>query len=406
MDISLRNKLYDLAFEYYQTKLWKRLWDSEIFSCKLEGDRIGYISIMGKAGSFIGVALYIGDVGLNSLQMIRSKEQSDDPLADFEELLSQECLMCSFESEWNRFKEEEHYLHAYCSDNDIKYNSQKYLPAFERYRCNCVPWKFSNQDARDMILALQCCLEVNQKLGRRRPKTLGIMENKGFDQEVVHLEKRNDDFIWDKVIIRNPETVARYEKGEFTNSQYKSLTKKCDESWMMDIFVSPGAVQSNKRKPPYFPYILLIVNPHIEMIYTCVAAHEVNSIKSLNNEFYDVLKQQGLPKSITVKNERTYAFCEDICERLDIKLKVEMFNDDVLDIEMGLFDKYAHQHDEDAYRDMVDEVLKEVDLSIMPDDTLFAILNASINDEVGLSDEVMDKLFAELERRKYIDFDE
>ena len=39
----ISDKLFALAFEYKKTKLWKAMWDIEVFGVKLSGGRIGYI---------------------------------------------------------------------------------------------------------------------------------------------------------------------------------------------------------------------------------------------------------------------------------------------------------------------------------------------------------------------------
>ena len=36
------DSLYDLAFQYKETRLWKKLWDSELFAVKLDDGSIGY----------------------------------------------------------------------------------------------------------------------------------------------------------------------------------------------------------------------------------------------------------------------------------------------------------------------------------------------------------------------------
>ena len=62
----ISDKLYELAFAYKKTKLWKILWESELFAVKFSDGRIGYISIMGNLGEYCALGLYIGEEGLNS----------------------------------------------------------------------------------------------------------------------------------------------------------------------------------------------------------------------------------------------------------------------------------------------------------------------------------------------------
>ena len=46
----ISDKLFALAFEYKKTKLWNHLSDTQVFALELSGGRVGYISIMGRAG--------------------------------------------------------------------------------------------------------------------------------------------------------------------------------------------------------------------------------------------------------------------------------------------------------------------------------------------------------------------
>ena len=43
-------KMFDLAFAYKKSKLWKRLYDSELFAVRLPNGKTGYCSVMGMLG--------------------------------------------------------------------------------------------------------------------------------------------------------------------------------------------------------------------------------------------------------------------------------------------------------------------------------------------------------------------
>lgn len=70
------DKLYECAFEYKKTKLWKKLWDTEIFAVKFSDGEIGYVSVMGKGGTYTGIAVYVGDDGFQSFRKLRRGKQS------------------------------------------------------------------------------------------------------------------------------------------------------------------------------------------------------------------------------------------------------------------------------------------------------------------------------------------
>lgn len=58
-----KDKLYDAAFRYKKAGIWKKLWDNEVFAIKLTCGEIGYMSIMGKNGTYCALGLYMGEAG-------------------------------------------------------------------------------------------------------------------------------------------------------------------------------------------------------------------------------------------------------------------------------------------------------------------------------------------------------
>ena len=92
----ISDKLFALAFEYKKTKLWKAMWDIEVFGVKLSGGRIGYISIMGGGGSHCALGLYVGQKGLDSLRCIVQADQFQmSPFEFHEKIIRQDCLQCA-----------------------------------------------------------------------------------------------------------------------------------------------------------------------------------------------------------------------------------------------------------------------------------------------------------------------
>ena len=94
------DKLYKLAFQYKNTKLWKKLYDDEIFAVKLPDGKTGYISIMGMAGDYNAIGLYVGSEGFNSYRIVADIYMSgfESQLLYQECLLRQECLQCTFQN--------------------------------------------------------------------------------------------------------------------------------------------------------------------------------------------------------------------------------------------------------------------------------------------------------------------
>ena len=70
------DKLYECAFEYKKTKLWKKLWDTEIFAVKFSDGEIGYVSVMEKVEHIRGLQFMLEMMDFKALGKLRRGKQS------------------------------------------------------------------------------------------------------------------------------------------------------------------------------------------------------------------------------------------------------------------------------------------------------------------------------------------
>ena len=93
----LKRRVFDLAYEYRKTKLWKVMDDTQIFAFQFQDGEIDYVSIMGNMGEFIAVGVYPGWDGLDSLREVGRNTDSMSPVAFHEHAVCQECVTCAFQ---------------------------------------------------------------------------------------------------------------------------------------------------------------------------------------------------------------------------------------------------------------------------------------------------------------------
>ena len=95
-----REALYDLAFRYKKTKLWKRLLDTQIFAARTEKNKTIFICIMGILGQHISVAVYPENEFYSYYKFLDTDPFSDDRLTPdhFEQYIPSSCIQCSFEN--------------------------------------------------------------------------------------------------------------------------------------------------------------------------------------------------------------------------------------------------------------------------------------------------------------------
>ncbi|MDE7245689.1 MAG: hypothetical protein K2O18_17190, partial [Oscillospiraceae bacterium] len=133
----ISEKLFEAAFLYKKTKLWKSLLDTEIFAVRLPDGEIGYCSVMGFLGEHCALGLYTGDRGCQSFWTAMNGPELPD-LTGF--MLSQDCMQCAFEAKDELAKEEAEAVRRYARAHQISLRGRNAFPHFIRFRPNCLPW--------------------------------------------------------------------------------------------------------------------------------------------------------------------------------------------------------------------------------------------------------------------------
>ena len=96
-----KKQLETLAQEFYKTKLWELLSDSDIFAVELEDGRIVYCCIMGNAGEHIGLGIYIGTRGFRTYLDTVTLDVSKDHKLGFERIANFNCVQLAFNENGN-----------------------------------------------------------------------------------------------------------------------------------------------------------------------------------------------------------------------------------------------------------------------------------------------------------------
>ena len=126
-----RDKLYEAAFRYKKAKIWKKMWDSDVFAVKLSNGEIGYVSIMGRNGEYNALGLYIGKEGFESYRLMANiNRYSGSEFRDRELLLQQKCLQAALENKGDLLPEEVEETRAYAKKNGIRLSGKNAFPQF------------------------------------------------------------------------------------------------------------------------------------------------------------------------------------------------------------------------------------------------------------------------------------
>lgn len=368
-------KLYELAFEYKKTKLWKILWDSELFAVKLSKDRIGYISIMGYLGEHCALGLYIEEEGMNSLwNLMNAYEFYGSPFEYQENLTNQNSLQCVFEGKDDLSEEERESAKSYARAHGIRISGKNAYPHFLKYQPGCYPWHLDTEEEQeDLCEALAAAIEVARKLEGKMPSALELERIDNGIQEIPLLERKDGGYVWKKTKLPQASPASWPKPFSCNEIGIAALKKiKKTDTWECEILQYTEPVQNNPEEAPFFPILFMAVNADRDYILPVepVRNYRENPEELLNYFIDSLLREKLCPKKMHVRDERTYDFAEIFCSKLKIPLSIEE-DLPVLDgVEDEFFRQFSLSEEEkmDEILDFLGLLLEqgELDLGNMP----------------------------------------
>jgi hypothetical protein len=205
----ISDTLYDLAFQFRQTKLWKKLYDSQLFAVRHADGSIGYCCVMGRLGEFLALAVYPGEEGLDTYRQLGRDRSKMRVVESHEIALSQRCAMVAFENKGELRHREKKEVSAYCAARGLTPRGRKAYPQFQQSRPQCLPWYLDDPDDQAHLAeALEAAIEVSNRLMTATPEALGFTEGAPFDRTIPLLEKQEDAFRWGEMVLPEPLPVV------------------------------------------------------------------------------------------------------------------------------------------------------------------------------------------------------
>lgn len=378
----ISDKLYQLAFEYKKTKLWKTLWDTDIFAVKLPDSQIGYVCIMGAAGDYLALGVYIGSKGLSSFMRTAATDPLTLPPLKYHEcLLQQDCLQCTFENKDELTEEEREEAKKYARAHGIRIAGRRAYPQFKKYTPNCLPWPLQTEKEQAVLCdALAAAIEISRLLEKDPPEALGFGRSSADPPEIPLLGYQNGRYILEKTVLP-PESPVEIPTPTAGNDVGIARIKKFKKTgiWECDIIRFPQPVQNTPEEIPSFPLLLLAVESSTGyVLHVPPVQNYEEDPEHLMNLFIEALMDEKVcPIKIKVCDERTYAFAKPLCDRLKIALSMEGDLPALEDAEHDFMMHFSMNESEqlDNLHEMLDSLLQldEGQLRTLPDE-LVALL--------------------------------
>ncbi len=309
--------LYALMDRVKEAAPWEWMEETDIFGIQNpETGESGFVSVMGSLGEHLAVAVYLGEEGLFGFWQM----QYVGPHMTPDLLLNTPQLQASFE--------DRNTLHP--KDRDVikqlglKYRGRKAWPQFQSYAPGMVPWYLTAVEARFLAHALEQLLAVAARL-EDDPTLLDTDE----EEYLVRIPtKQAGTWIWhdNRRQIKQPESQSisvYFDKRvmEFLRNLPPTMGR-ID----VDFFWTPAPVRAEQERP-YFPYMLLIMEPSSGMIIgseTMIAETSMDEMwGTMPMKVGLTLARQRLrPGFIRTSSEEVAAFLRPLADELNIQIQL------------------------------------------------------------------------------------
>lgn len=389
-------RMYDLAFQYKKTKLWKKLYDTDLFAIRLSDGETGYCCVMGMHGEVNILALYVGPEGFQSYRNILEGPALVTSEFAFQEfMLSADCLQCAFDNKSALLDDEIAEVSAYTKAHGITLRGAKAFPQFMKYQPNRLPWGITSPlDQQRICDALEACLKLSELLQKKTKRELGLTELTS-DAKTLPL------LLWEEgqgTIIPTeipPKIPVEYPSPTASNDISVAKIKKLKKKGVLECEVIRMMVpiQEQEDEAPYYPMILLAADRDSGQVLPpkTVLSFEEHPEDLLAAFEEMLLAWQTRPRRIEANDPRTFALLRDLCEKTGIPLHLalgelsaledakdsllaqftdgeawddisEVMEDEVFDLIMGLSDTDLRQIPQPMVRDL----LQLADEGILP----------------------------------------
>lgn len=320
------DRLYELAFQFKNCRLWDVIADTELYAVQFQDGEIGYCSVMGMLRQHLAIGVYIGQSGYASCRYTLDLASPYGDIDEMEAITAQECLQCSFENKEMLSEEELGAVRDYCRRSDKKLRGRNAFPQFLKYVPGRYPWPLGSEEEESrLIQALEASVWLRKTLNSRDKQSLGLNPVSDNTLKIPLLMKINEKWKLGYTILPNPEQIwpAPVLENEVLTARIRKLKKK--GTWESGSFYLPEPARSedDEEPAPYFPLILLNVDRKTGMVMIPIIGAAGQEEKMLLDLAERMVSENDCPAKILVGDARTEALLKDFCARTGVQLRYE-----------------------------------------------------------------------------------
>lgn len=362
------DKLYELAYEYRKTKLWKKISEDQFFAIKLNDDKIGFINIMGAGNEYNAINLTIGEDNLLNFKKVIESNMDYSNYDYFVSTLLLENHQLIFGNKDDLDPGEVKEVRKFKKEHGIKITGSLTFPYFRKSVKFSPLTQFDNEKDYSYIKqAISASIDLSKILGYSNTEDLNIYSI--YDEpSIMALENDGESYkIKDSLNVDwNKENI--YPVANIINIETLKNIKKAKKSGQMEcqLVVFPEPVEDSDFVPHYPQTLLGVDKRSGEAISTDPVEDYTKNPNEIVNGFFEMLANlDRIPQVINVADKRTYNLLKEICANSKINLSIKDNLIELEEVKNGLFDYLDSQMAYDADNSDVisdEEILQMLDM--------------------------------------------
>lgn len=380
-----KSRYFDLAYQFRKSKIWKTVYEQELFAVKLPGyssrkgnteDNIAYCLLMGRGGDHTALAVYIGGEGFSTLRKLVGGdfEQMEDPSSL---ILTQDCIQCSLEKKEQFTREGLEELRGYCKRSGNPFRTP--YPQFTRFRPYCVPWEVTEKSDWEAVeAALRVVVELAQQLRKSSKAALGLYpvdltlhDETNAPYQVGMFDNPKDGAVAIPLfsfeggkLVSEPVALPPYQETAVSPPPHvneiavaKIAKRRKKGALECEIIRVPEPIGGESEgEAPYLPAMLLSVQSDGQVLRPIFGRGAVYDSTDLLDCFIESMCDE-YPRTIKVRTEETRALLADFCTLAKIRLEVKEHLD-LMEEVMGHLEEFLRFGEDESFGE--DEEIGEV----------------------------------------------
>lgn len=398
ISLNMRLEAYDLAIAFYHTHLWERIYDSNLFACRLKDGTICYISVMGYYGKYTGMTVCRGAQGLNKMQKTFADYYKGMPKFIARDMLfTQNDVQCLYSDDDEDYSDEDYMLFLnYCRHRRIDINQYPIIrfSRFEPVKIPAIPNK--KEELERVMMGLRAGIAFAHDM---EGELADYLKN---DREFpLYVEDDDGSYHWENI------TVPYLYEEEYKTVPIDDIELierirqiKDAKPMICGLVISQIPISDDDEdNEGHFPYLLLEMieeeKGEVRVFFVDDPYDDYDLLRGLYEFMEYLLESDVKPSIIHVPDGRSLSFFEDFANQLGIDVVITDEIDEFIDFydSFGEFAERRNSDDDDVNETLsslafVADELKQWDeerFKIMPS-YLYYLLDLYTSEEVDERD--------------------